>query len=209
MKKCQKSYILVSVLIIMTVMIAITYFLSDSLFSELAISRNQKAAAISFHLAEAGVQEAVWRIQNDPTTRDTFLHTINGQTNFAHNPALISGGSYEVTITNIAEAAATVSATGHYKIGLKSAQRKILVNVTKAAAPPPYNYDGVILTGGSTGEEDITLDVINLNVTNGGSLISSRDIWYTLSNINVAKDILAKRNIRNVFSNVTAGGVIL
>ena len=208
-KDKNKSYVLVSVLVIMSVMLVLTYFLADALFSELAIARNQKAATVAFHLAEAGVQEAVWLIQNDADARYKFLNTEDGKTEFSHDdPALVSGGSYQVVIQNTAKGTATITSTGLFAIGLKTAQRKILVNVTKAITPPPYDYDGAIFTGGSTGEEDITITAAELNITADGSLISNRDIWFTLSQVNVAKDILAKRNIRNVFSNVTAGGEI-
>lgn len=226
MKKNRRGYVLISVLVIMLVMLGIAYFLTDTLFSEAAITRNQRSATSAFHLAEAGVQEAIWRIQNDTTARETFLNTTNGQTNFSHDPALLTGGSYEVSIQNTAKAAATITATGFYQMGLKTAQRKIKVSVTKADTPPPYDYDGAVFTGGSTGEEDITLNFINLQVTGThlvdhdndpatpevaqpwGSLISNRDIWYTLSTLNIAKDIIAKRNIRNLFSSVTVGGQI-
>lgn len=241
MKKCQKGYIcetnsaprsgyvLISVLVIMMIMVAITYFFADALFSELAIARNQKAATICFHLAEAGVQEAIWRIQNKTDIRNAFLEgdCDSGLCDFHHDdPALLPGGSYEVTIQNTAEAAADISATGFYKIGLKTARRRIVVSVVKATEPPPYDYNGAIFSGGSQGEEDITLTVITLEVTGDAlvdhdnnpltpevlmpvaSLISNRDIWFTLSDIDVAKDILAYRNIRNVLSDVTVGGEI-
>lgn len=201
----KRGYILISVLVIMMIMLVITYILADALFSELSIARNQKAATTSFHLAESGVQEAVWRIQYETGAKDKFLNSTNGVTTFSHDPALLADGSYSVTITNTAKGAATISAIGYYKFGLKTAQRRIAVNVTKAITPPPYNYDGAIFTGGSTGTEDITLTALTLNITGGGSLISNRDIWYTLSDINVDKDIRAKRNIRNVFSDVTVG----
>ncbi len=207
----HKGYILISVLVIMMVMLAITYYLADALFSEAAIARNQKGATIAFHLAEGGVQEAIWRIRNDtniPGAKDTFLNTTNGRTDFDHDPALLTGGSYDVSIQNTAKAVATITSTGYFSMGLKTAQRRIVVNVTKAVDPPAYDYDGAIFTGGSTGEEDITLTVTTLNITGGGSLISNRDIWYTLSDINVDKNIIAKRNIRNVFSDVTVGGLV-
>lgn len=225
MKK-QNSYILTSVLVIMMVLSAIVYFATDNLMSELSIAQNQKSATICFHLADAGVQEAVWRLQHENSARNTFLNTTDGVTTFNHDPALLAGGSYEVTIQNTALATATINAVGHFSSGLKTARRQISVKVTKADTPPPYDNDGAIFTGGSVGEEDITLDLVNLNVTGSrmvdddndpetpeveepwGSLVSNRDIWYTLSTLNIAKDIIAKRNIRNVLSSVTVGGEI-
>lgn len=228
LKKPTKSngYILVPVIVILSVILFLTYFIIDNLISELAISFNQKGASISFNLAEAGVQEAIWRIQNNSTTKSTFLNTTNGVTSFSHPNALVSNGSYSVTIQNTARAAANITSTGLFQMGNKTAQRKIIVKVTKAATPPPYNYDGAIFTGGSTGEEDITINNATLNVTGSrlvdddndpqtpevsqpwGSLLGNRDIWFTDSTVNVSKDILANRQVRNIDSSITAGGTV-
>lgn len=223
----KKGYILITVLVIIMVMLAISYYLADALFSETAIARNQKSATSAFHLAEGGVSEAIWRIQNNSATKNTFLNTTGGVTNFNHNPALLSGGSYTVEIRNIAKAAAVVTSTGYFQMGLKTAQRKITVNVTKANTPPPYDYDGAIFTGGATGNEDITIDGLNLTITGtimveqidpitglitmveqpAGSLLSSRNIEFFDSSANIIKDIKANNNITIRDSTVTQGGV--
>lgn len=225
--KIQKSggYVLISVIVIMTVMVAMMFFFADALFSEYAIAQNQRSATASFHLAEAGIQEAVWRIQHDATTRNTFLNTTNGLTTFSHNNPM-ANASYTVTIQNTAKGAAIITGTGYFDVGIKQAKRVVTTKVTKATTPPPYDYDGAIFTGGSTGEEDITFSNATINITGEelqdhdnnpltpevlvpiASLISNRDIWYSDSVINVAKDILAKRSIRNTRSNVNVGGVI-
>lgn len=221
-----KGYALISVIVIMMVLLAITLYLADALFTELTISRNQKSATVAFHLAEAGIQEAIWRIQFDPTTRNSFLNTTNGETTFNHNPALLTNGSFEVTIKNTAEASADITSFGYYQIGLKQAQRRILVKVTTATGNPPYDLYGAILTGGASGEEDITITNTTLNITGSemidhdndpltpdqltpvASLISNRDIWFTDSTVNIAKDIIAKRDYRDISSDVTLGGTI-
>lgn len=227
MRKCQKKgYVLISVLVIMMVLVTMMYFFSDALFSEMAISRNQKAATQSFHLAEAGVQEAIWRIRYDSTTKNTFLYTSNGTTTFNHNPALLAGGSYQVTIQNTAKATATITATGFLQMGLKTAQRRLNVKVTKATGEPPYEYYGAIFTGGATGNEDIRINNATLNVTGDelvdhdndpltpeilmpvASLISARNVEFDDSTISVAKDIIAKNNYIEDDSTVTVGGVI-
>lgn len=224
--KKSSGYVLISVIVIMAVIVAMMFLFSDALFSEQAISSNQKSATVCFHLAEAGVQEAVWRIQNDSTTRNTFLNTTSGLTTFSHSTNLMPNASYTVQIQNTAKGAATITGTGYYQVGIKQAKRVVTTKVTKATTPPPYDYDGAIFTGGSTGEEDITFSNATVNITGEelqdhdndpltpeimvpiASLISNRDIWYTDSTISVAKDILAKRNIRKTRSTVTAGGVI-
>jgi len=221
----KSGFVLISVIVIMAVMAAMMFFFSDALFSEQAIAQNQKSATICFHLAEAGVQEAIWRIQNDATAKNNFLNTTDGLTTFSHD-SIMPSASYEVSIQNKAKGLATVTGIGYFRTGLKRAKRVVTTEVARATTPPPFNYDSAILTGNSTGEEDITLTAIELNITGShmvdhdnnpltpqvekpwGSLISDRDIWFSFSKINVAKDILAKRNLLNIFSNITVGGEI-
>ena len=207
----NQGYVLVSVLVIMAVMLVITFYLADTLFSEMAIARNQKAATTAFHLAEAGVQEAIWRIQYDETTKDTFLECDPApcQINFSHDPALLSGGSYSINIYVTAKGVASITSTAFYSMGLKTAQRKIVVNVAKAVTPPPYNYDAALFSGGSTGIEDLTFRATNLSIISG-SLLSSREIELEhKANVNVAKDVKSNRNI-DICSGctLTAGGTI-
>ena len=220
------GYILVSVVVITTVILIIGFYLADALFSEQAITRNQRSATTAFYLAEAGVQEAIWKIQYDNAVKNTFLFTTNGVSTFSHANALLSSGSYSVTITNSARATAVIESTGFYNVGTKQAQRRIKVDVVKANTPPPFEEHGAIYTAGATGNEDITFYGINLTITRSvwveeldqfgnpvmvehpaGSLISSRNIEFRDSTANIIEDIKANRNIVIQNSNITQGGV--
>ena len=195
----QNGYVTIIVLIFMMVLTAITYLYSDAIFTELTIARNNKGASVAFSLAEAGVQEAVYKIQYEAATRDTFLNTVSGVTNFSHDPALINNGAYQVTIQNTAEASATVTAIGTYKIGtLRTARREIKVDIAQATSIPPYNDDGAMFSHSAGGEStgDLEFDHATVNIY-GGSLHSGRDISFKASTINVEQGIKAERNINN------------
>jgi Tfp pilus assembly protein PilX len=198
-------------MVIMMVMLVITYFLADALFSEMAIANNQKAATLSFHLAEAGTQEAVWRVQNDTATRNTFLNTTAGVTTFSHNGALLNGGSYTVTIQNTAKGAATITATGLYTFGLKQAQRVITLNVYQTTSPAPYTLDGVLMVGGPN-PGDINLTNTTISQDSGydpSSIIGGGNIFATNATINLTKDYLSDKQISFTNANLTAAGNVL
>jgi len=195
--KNENGYALVSVVVIMTVLMAILFYLADALFSEMAISRNQKSATVSFHLAEGGVQEAIWRIQNDATTRNTFLNTTNGLTNFSHNPGPIANSSYTVAIQNTAKAAATISVTGFYQIGGKQAQRRITLNVIQATATGTYDYDAGLFVGGPN-PGDVYIHNMTVSFGSGydrAGIMSGGDIDIGNATVSVRKDILANGDI--------------
>lgn len=215
MKKAEsrkpKGYVLISVIVIMAVLISMMFFFADALFSEQAITQNQKSATTCFHLAEAGVQEAVWRIQNDSTTRNTFLNTTNGITNFSHNNALLTNGSYEVSIQNTAKGAATISVTGQYQTGIKLAKRRITLNVIQANDANPYEYDAAIMVGGPNPGN---IYIHNMNMTFGedydrAGIYGGANIDIGNANVSVTKDILANGTITEKNSNVNLPPPIL
>ncbi len=202
-KNFENGYVLISVLVIMIVMLVITFFLADALFSEVSIARNQKATTLSFNLAEAGVSEAIWRIQNDSGAKNTFLNSVDGQT-IIPEKSLFANGSYSVIIQNTALGTATISSTGIYSFGLRSAQRKIVQNVAQATYPPPFPYDSAIFSSpaGGTSTGDLEFSTARLQIF-GGSLLSGRDLLITQnSDISVEKTIQYTRNLKIKDSNV-------
>ncbi|AKM82067.1 TPA: hypothetical protein DD449_03135 [Candidatus Berkelbacteria bacterium] len=203
----SKGFVLVSVLVIMSVLLVIAYYLADVLYSEYSIARNQRSASIALNLAEAGTQEAIWRIQNDSSARDTFLNSLDGQTIIpAKN--LTTGGSYTVTIQNIAKATATITSTGYDKLGTKTAQRKITLNVTQSNKPTTYPYEAALLVGGPS-SGNIYLHNMTLNYDDGydpASIASAGNINIGNATIHVSQDILANKSIAVQNSTVDQGG---
>lgn len=207
MSKRSEGYVLISVLVIMIVMLAIVFVLADDLLSELAISRNQKAATVSFNLAEAGVQEAIWQIQNNIEIKDEFMAGTVNRT-ISHSQALLSGGSYEFNIKSTAAGAATITATGFDQFGVKQAQRKINLNVIQTGTVDIYPYDAGLLVGGPNGGNAY---FHNMNLIFGAgfdpaSISSAGNINISNANVTVTKDILANGTISDHNSNVTYAG---
>ena len=182
LKKKRSGYALIIVLILMLVLIIITYLYSDSLLAELAIARNNKAAAIAFSMAESGIQEAVYRVQYDETARNSFKGTgeitFPNEVIFTQDPGLIDNSSYSVTIANTQKGAATIESTGYYRIGLKTARRQIRVAISQASVPPPVDY-GAIYTGGvGGGSSNADFDISEAQVRiYRGPIWLNRDFW--------------------------------
>lgn len=202
-RKKHSGYTLIVVLIILMVLIALTYLFTESIITELAIARNNKASAVAFDLAEAGVQEAIYRIQNYPDAQNNFLHTIAGKTEFpSQEPPLINNGSYNVTIQNVAFGAANITSIGNFRIGLKTARREIRVSIAQATINT-YTDDGTMYTtsagGESTGDIELTEATINIY---GGSITSGRDSRIVDSTLNVEGLIKTDRTL------VTTGSTI-
>ncbi len=192
----KKGYVTIVVLIIMMVLVAATYLYADAIYSEMAIARNNKGASIAFSLAEGGIQEAIHRIQYNEPTRNTFLNTADGTTEFSHSSALINNGSYSVTIQNSALGVATVTAIGNFSMGLKTARREIQASIAQATMPPPYDDDAAIFSHSAGGEStgDLEFNYATIRIYDG-SLASGRDIRFQYSDVQVEGNISREGNI--------------
>lgn len=207
MKKQPKGYVLISVLIIMMVMMVITYFLADALFSEISIARNQKAATLAFNAAEAGVSEAIWQLQNDENTKNVFLNSTDGKTEIP-SKNIQPNNTFSVVIQNTDKGAATITSTGLYNIGIKQAQRIITLKVIQPVATGPYNYDASLLVGGPN-PGNVYINNTSITYSAGydpGGIYSGGSIYIGNANVSVPKDILSNGTIETQNSTVTYGG---
>jgi len=179
--KVTKGYITITILILMLVLVGITYLYADALFSELAIARNNKGSQIALSLAEAGVQESIYRVQYDTApggARDVLLGDANS-TQFTHNsPALLNNGSYTVTIQNDAKGVATITSIGTFTMGLRQAKREIVQEIAQGTQDN-YPYDGAIYSSaGSQSTGDLEFKHATITVY-GGSIISGKSLSIT------------------------------
>ncbi len=168
------AYVSIVVLILMMVLLSASYFYAGSLLSELAIARNNKAASVAFSLAEAGVQEAIYRVKQTDSTERAQFGLQNGFSTFNHDPALLLQGGYIVEIANSGPFVAMVKSIGTYRTGTRLTRREIRVGIAEASA----NYTGgAIFGGGGAGESIADLDfwAAAVNIFKG-SIFSNRDV---------------------------------
>lgn len=208
-QKSEKGYILISVLVIMMIMLVITFFLADALFSELSIANNQRSATVAFNLAEAGVSLAIWEVQYDPNVRDNFLNSESGRT-WIPPKTILTNGTFTVNIQNTAKGAATITSSGYYQMGLKQAQRVISVNIIKATVPPPYTLDGALFVGGPN-PGDIYINNTPVTYDPGydpASLMAGGNLYVGNTSLSMSDSFLANKTITFQNATITAGNNI-
>lgn len=171
----KPAYVTITVLILMLVLVAITYLFADAIYSELAIARNNKGAQAAFSLAEAGVQEAIYRVKYVSEYTNFFLSNPSSNPSeniksFSHNaPALINNGSYTVSLEKTAKGVAMITSDGEYTMGLKKAHREIKLNIAQAYTAPPYNDDAAMFTDAqASATGDLTFSKSTVNIYDGG-----------------------------------------
>ncbi len=173
------------------------YFLSFTI-TESKISESQKIATKTYYLAEAGINEAIWKLDNDTITTDgddawksDFVDKDkNSYPNYwtdTFNGGEDLGGSYTVTIQNIALAQGEVTSTATIDLpGGKTAQRVIKIGVFKAIGTPT---EGIAVFAGGKGKHDeMKIKDTTINVYNG-NIFSNRDVKIEKkSNVTVTDD---------------------
>jgi Tfp pilus assembly protein PilX len=165
----QSGFLLISSLFILTTMIMIVSFYLSAVLQEVKVAQIVDTAPQAYYLAEAGIQEAFWKLQNDTTYKTNFETDPNWSTSFTRNDSIISGGSYTVAIENQSLANAAVIATSTISIRDTQAQRVVRAGVFKALNSSPITDISMYTNGDLKGTGSA------VTVT-GGDFFANEDI---------------------------------
>ncbi len=195
------SVLLIAILILGLMVFLATYFISFSL-TGVQMASNQKYASQAYYLAEAGIQEAIFKLKNDPVWTSAFetLPTVLDPScsSWAIAPyqrigGIFNNGSYQITINNLGCAKAEIVSVAIIDISTdKKAQRIIKVKVSKAMGNPISQYG--IFTGGASGNANITL-TNPLRLHGGNMLVQNNLQVKTLSRVYVDEKALVGNQV--------------
>ena len=200
------SVLIFAILLLAVMLFLSSYFISFTLTGS-RMSQSQIHAAESYYLAEAGIQEAIFKFKNDDDWRNAFetMPTVDDPacsswsiSPYERNSALFENGSYEVGIENLGCAKAEITSTSTIVFsGGRIAQRVVKTKVFKAMGNPISDFG--IFTGGSS--KNIYIKSTDpLNIYNG-SLFSNNNINIKYSSkVNADNKALANNQI-NVSSD--------
>ena len=172
-KTSQGTVIIITFLILVVLLLLGSYFLIFTL-TESRISKSQKAGTQTYYLAEAGINEAIWKLKNDETIKNDFL---NGT--FSDNEEIVSrdnvfgddNAGYSVTAVSTALAEASLTATSTYQIADREAKRVIKTEVFRALGA--LTEDCAIFTGGASKNVVIASSAVTIY---GGNLYSGNKL---------------------------------
>ncbi|MFA5029254.1 MAG: hypothetical protein WC518_00705 [Patescibacteria group bacterium] len=200
--KNPKGFVLMTSILIMSLMLLLAVYLVNFTLTELKISSSQSAAAKTYYLAESAIAEAVWRIKNDPTWKDSFENNPSWSFTYTRDSALLANGSYQIHISNTGLARGEITATGFLDLNGSTAQRVVKTTIYKALG------ESIVGDNGEYADGNIDTSGSLINVYNG-SLFSNNNIivnfWSTL---NVDNAVRATGNInRNWTSTINASSL--
>ena len=161
--KEKGTVLIVSFLVLIVLLTLGGYFLTFAI-TESRISRSQVTATQTYFLAEAGANEAIWKLKNDAEWKNNFETPPGCSTwsaSFLKNDTLLPNSSYRVQIQNSDCARGQIVATSTINIANgKTAQRVVKTKVFKAIGS--LTSDSPFFSGGTSENIDINASVLNL-----------------------------------------------
>ncbi len=204
----QKGSALIVVILLMGVLLSLSlYYLSISL-TEKRIADSHFKGVRTYHLAEAGIEEMIWRLKNNETYKNNFESDPAWSASFTRNqPFGSDSGSYEVSIQNTGLAQGDIVSTSTIPtITGNLSQRVVKTKVYKAVSSSTDITDIGILGGNDI---DIVLSDVNVSTS---SIQANNDINVSGfgTDVVVDYDVRAVNDFnKSFYADVTAGGQIL
>lgn len=204
----KKGSSLIVVILLMGLLLSLSLYYLTFSSSEKGISDSQFKGLETYHLAEAGIEEMIWRLKNNETYKNNFETDPNWNISFSRSEPFGSGnGSYEVFLENTGLAQGNIISTGTIPtLSGSLSQRVVKTSVYKAIASSSNVSDMGILTG-----YDIEIFLSDVNISSS-SIHANHDV--TVSGIgtdfNVAYDLISVNDYdKSFFADVNVGGEII
>jgi len=158
MIKNKGTVIIITLLILGVLLILGSYFLTFTL-TESRISKSQEVATQAYYLAEAGINEAIWKLKNE--WESDFTSQDNWTASFSR---VFGDGSYEVTIQKSSPGRAEIKSISTLSVsGGRTAKRVVKTMVFRALAS--LTQDSAVITGGAS--ENIEIISSQVKIYNG------------------------------------------
>jgi len=212
----EKGVIVIMASITLTLLLLLSYYFLNFTVAESKISEYQVNATQVYYLAEAGLNEAIWKLKYDPEWKSNFEEQPGCMTwsdSFLRSNTLLSNSSYEVQIQNSDCARAQIISIAQLNlVDGRTVKRELRVKVFKAFGGLSENSG--IFSGGNS--ENMSIQFSTINIYNG-NLFSNKNLDIKFSSVVSAYDnlgtaeiegkILAVNNISEVASSIVAVGI--
>jgi hypothetical protein len=165
----EQGLALVVVVLLMFLMFSAALYLLDFSMTEYRMVNSQKSGLKTYYLAEAGLNEMIWRIKNNSDYKEGFRNDPDWTKTLTRvDPFGEGAGSYTVTIRNSQKGRGEIVATGTTSIsGDSAAQRVVKTRIFQALAPS------------EDGDSTSTVDI------NNSALLADKEVKISHSDIDI------------------------
>lgn len=195
-------------ILVMSLLLLTALYVVNFTITEMRISASQAVATKTYYLAEAGINEIIWKIQNDPATGQAFLTgTLSSANNIVRNGVFgDSKASYQVAALNTVPAEAWLIATSTYQIAGSSSRRVIKYYISRATGNSA-NWDHTIFAGGRGSQQNGNFTFTGSGlvlISNGGRLHANQNLKIQGAEVRVNDGVASASN--NIL--VVSGGTL-
>lgn len=201
--KQNRGIALILTILLISLVLFLSLYLLTFALTEDRIAKSQSWGAKTYYLAEAGIQEMVWKLKNDAAYKQSFETNPSWTADFSRlNPFGAGQGSYAVNITNSALAHGVITSSGTIDMGNgKTSQRIVKTYVYRAMGQSGVEDNG----GYADGNINISFSLVNF--LNGSAYSNNTFDVNGVSTVNIDDDLNATGNfIKSQFSTVNVGG---
>jgi len=204
----QQGFVLItSVLILTTLLVAGSYLLATA-DSENKIANVQTLATKNYYLAEAGINDMIWKIMNDSVTGQAFLDGTLSATHDISRTNIFgdSNASYQVSARNTVAAEAWIITTSTYQIAGHTSRRVVKSYVSQATGSTA-EWDFSTFAGGQGAQQNGNFRFNGTGIVltaNGGRLHANQEFKIQGATVVVNNGAVTSSNV----INVVAGGVL-
>lgn len=171
----EKGVIIIMASITLTLLLLLSFYFLNFTVSEFKISEHQVRATQVYYLAEAGLNEAIWKLKHDPVWNSNFEEEPgcnDWSDSFSRSNILFPNSSYQVQIQNSDCARGQIISTAQLSlVDGRIVQRELKVKVFKTFGS--LTQDSAIFSGGTS--ENVSIQFSNINMYNG-NLFSNKNL---------------------------------
>ena len=158
----QKGVIVVIAFLALGILLLLSAYLLSFTTVESKTAASQAVSVKTYYLAEAGINEAIWKLKNDQAWGDNFMTEPTCQTwqaSFTRN--YLPNTTTIVSIQNLQCARGEITATSTVNLaGGKKAQRVVRVKVLKSLGS--LTEDSPVFAGAPSGESNIQASIMDI-----------------------------------------------
>ncbi|MBU1131301.1 hypothetical protein KJ840_04165 [Patescibacteria group bacterium] len=197
----NKGFIVPLVMIIISLLLLLVFYFLDFIINDAKISFNYKLSVQTYYLAEAGINDAMWKILNDPAWYSEFTTNPAWQATLGRTGVFAANDGYNVSIQNTDLARAEITATAYINQGSQASQRVIKSKVYKSLSEPATFQQGISVY---TNDEIYLRE--SLTTVRNSSIYSHNNIRvHSFSTLNVDEDVMASSTIdKSITSTINA-----
>lgn len=158
----QKGVIVVIAFLALGILLLLSAYLLSFTVVESKTAASQAISIKTYYLAEAGINEAIWKLKNDQLWKDNFIEDPECQTwQASFNRSYLPDTATVVSIQNSQCARGEIVATSTIVLaGGKKAQRVVAVKVLKSLGS--LTEDSPVFAGAPSGESTIQASLMGI-----------------------------------------------